>query len=173
VLEACRDRGIPVVWSLWGVRPDGKDAGHADKKWPVAPLSEFPGAWGNGGDELDDSLKPLADEPVFRKHRFSSFYGTPLREYMTRAGADTLVIAGVSTGNCVIATALDGANMDFKIITLADTNAAIPAQVPVRGTAGQEEPPKGWGQHWEALRNVQANHGDVLLSSEFLEKIGA
>jgi nicotinamidase-related amidase len=166
VLEACRAKGIPVVWSMWGLRPDGKDAGVADKKWPgILPLAQFPGAWGNGGDELDDALKPLDDEPVIRKHRFSSFYNTPLNEYMRRAGADTLVIAGVSTANCMITTAVDGANMDYRIITLADTSAAIPA--------ANENQPLGYGQHWEALRNIQANHGDVLLSTEFLELIGA
>ncbi|CAN3127627.1 cysteine hydrolase family protein [Mycobacterium sp. smrl_JER01] len=166
VIEAARAKGIPVVYSLWGLRPDGKDAGVAEAKWPAAmPLSTFPGAWGNGGDELDDAIKPLDDEPVFRKHRFSSFYGTPLNEYMRAAGADTLVIAGVSTGNCVITTAIDGANQDYKIVVLADTSAAIPATL--------EDQPLGYGQHWEALRNIQANHGDVLLSTEFLELIGA
>ncbi|GAB6987933.1 cysteine hydrolase family protein, partial [Nocardioides pyridinolyticus] len=83
---------------------------------------------------------------------------------MRRAGADTIVIAGVSTGNCVITTAIDGANQDYKVITLADTNAAIPASL--------EDQPLGYGQHWEALRNIQANHGDVLLSTEFLKMIG-
>ena len=167
VLEACRTAGIPVVWSLWGLRPDGKDAGVADLKWPgILPLDNFPGSWGNGGDELVDELKPLPDEPILRKHRFSSFYGTPLNELMRRAGADTLVVAGLSTGNCQIATAIDGANQDYKIIVLADTTAAIPAALP-------KEQPEGFGQHWEALRNIQANHGDVLLSKEFLQKIGA
>lgn len=162
VLNACREKGIPVVWSLWGLRPDGKDAGLADKKWPgIVPLSQFPGSWGNGGDELDDALQPLPDEPVMRKHRFSSFYGTALNEYMRRAGADTLVIAGVSTANCMITTAIDGANQDYKVIVLADTCAAIPAPL--------ENQPLGYGQHWEALRNIQANHGDVLLSTELLE----
>jgi biuret amidohydrolase len=166
VVDACRDKGIPVVWSMWGLRPDGKDAGYADVKWGlVGQLDQFPGAWGNGGDELDDALKPDVDEPVIRKHRFSSFYGTALTEYMRRAGADTLVIAGVSTGNCVITTAIDGANQDFKIITLADSNAAIPASL--------DNQPDGYGQHWEALRNLQANHGDVWLSTEFLKAIGA
>jgi len=35
VLNACRKVGIPVVWSMWGLREDGKDAGYADKKWGV------------------------------------------------------------------------------------------------------------------------------------------
>lgn len=166
VLEACRRRGIPVVWSLWGLRPDGKDAGVAEQKWPGAlPLETFPGSWGNGGDELDDALKPLDDEPVIRKHRFSSFYHTPLNEYMRKAGADTLIVAGVSTGNCQMATAIDGANQDYKIIVLADTTAAIPATL--------QDQPLGYGQHWEALRNIQANHGDVMLSTEVLEQLNA
>ncbi len=164
VLQACRDAGIPVVWSMWGLRPDGKDAGYADTKWGLeGQLADFPASWGNGADELDDTLKPDPDEPVIRKHRFSSFYGTPLTEDMRRAGADPLVIAGVSTGNCVITTAIDGANQDFKVITLADTNAAIPATL--------DNQPDGYGQHWEALRNIQANHGDVWLSTEFLEQL--
>jgi biuret amidohydrolase len=165
VLEAARAKGIPVVWSLWGLRPDGKDAGFADVKWGlVDQLATFPGSWGNGGDELVDELKPLPDEPVIRKHRFSSFYGTALTEYMRRAGCDTLVVAGLSTGNCQLATAIDGANQDFKIVVLADTTAAIPS--------GKDDP-MGYGQHWEALRQIQANHGDVRTSIEFLQMIDA
>lgn len=160
VLAAAREHGIPVVWSLWGLRPDGADAGYADVKWGlVGQLKEFPGSWGNGGDELVEGLEPREDEPVIRKHRFSSFYGTALNEYMRRAGADTLVIAGLSTGNCMLATSIDGANQDYKIIALADTSAAIPSGF---------DDPLGYGQHWEALRQIQANHGDVRTSREFL-----
>lgn len=165
VLEACRAKAIPVAWSLWGLRPDGLDAGFADTKWGLeGQLKEFPGSWGNGGDELVDGLEPQEGEPVIRKHRFSSFYHTALNEYMKRVGADTLVVAGLSTGNCQLATAIDGANQDYKIVVLADTTAAIPS--------GLEDPP-GYGQHWEALRQIQANHGDVKTSLEFLELIGA
>jgi len=135
-------------------------------KWGlVGQLSTFPGSWGNGGDELDDALKPLDDEPVIRKHRFSSFYGTPLNEYMRRAGADTLVIAGVSTANCAVTyrgrrrqPGLQG----HRARRLVVRHSGVAA-----GPAARLRP------HWEALRNIQANHGDVLLSTEFLQKIGA
>lgn len=168
VLEACRAKGIPVVWSLWGLRGDGKDAGYADTKWGLeGQLENFPGSWGNGGDELVAELIPADDEPVMRKHRFSSFYGTPLNEYMRRAGADTLVIAGLSTACCQITTAIDGANQDYKIVVLADTTAAVP----VTGTDTNNDTPLGYGQHWEALRNIQAHHGDVRTSIEFLDLI--
>lgn len=134
VLEAARRHGMAVTWSMWGLRPDGADAGYADIKWGLqGQLETWGGSWGNGGDELVDELVPLPNEPVIRKHRFSSFYGTPLREYMRRAGVDTLVVAGLSTGNCQLATAIDGNNQDFKMITLADTTAAIPS--------GLQDPP--------------------------------
>jgi ureidoacrylate peracid hydrolase len=46
------------------------------------------------------------------------------------------------------------------MILLADTTTAVPAT--------NEDQPLGYGQHWEALRNIQMNYGDVLLSDEFL-----
>jgi ureidoacrylate peracid hydrolase len=166
VIEACRDRGIQVVYSLWGLRPDGLDKGICAPKWPALEpgTPQSPASWGNRDAEFDDAIKPREDEPVMYKHRFSSFYHTPLDEYMRELGADTLVIAGVTSANCAHATAIDGWNMNYKIVVLADTTTAVPAS--------NENQPLGYGQHWEALRNIQMNYGDVLLSSEFFEKLG-
>lgn len=167
VLEACRDKGIPVVWSLWGLRPDGMDAGLAKAKWPGldcgSPTS--PGSWGNptGDDLLHPEMKPLDGEPVMYKHRFSSFYNTPLEEYLREDDRDTLIIIGVTSANCMHSTALDGWNKNYKIVCVADTTTAVPAP--------NEDQPLGYGQHWEALRNIQMNYGDVLLSTELIEKL--
>lgn len=167
VIDACRNAGIPVIWSLWGLRPDGLDKGLCKAKWPgLNPgTPESPASWGAGEDELDDAMNPLEHEPVIRKHRFSSFYNTPLDEYLRELGADTLVIAGVTSANCAHATAIDGWNKNYKIVVLADCTTAIPH-------SGQNQP-LGTGQHWEALRNIQMNYGDVLLSSEFFAKLDA
>ncbi|GAA1125713.1 isochorismatase family cysteine hydrolase [Nocardioides aquiterrae] len=167
VLEACRDKGIPVVWSLWGLRPDGMDAGLAKAKWPGldcgSPAS--PASWGNesGDDLLHPEMKPLDGEPVMYKHRFSSFYNTPLEEYLRENDRDTLIIIGVTSANCMHATTIDGWNKNYKIICVADTTTAVPAP--------NEDQPLGYGQHWEALRNIQMNYGDVLLSTELIEKL--
>lgn len=167
VLEACRDKGIPVVWSLWGLRPDGMDAGLAKAKWPGldcgSPTS--PGSWGNpaGDDLLHPEMKPLDGEPVMYKHRFSSFYNTPLEEYLREDDRDTLIIIGVTSANCMHSTAIDGWNKNYKIVCVADTTTAVPAP--------NEDQPLGYGQHWEALRNIQMNYGDVLLSTELIEKL--
>ncbi len=165
VIDACRTADVPVFWSLWGLRGDGFDKGIAALKWPAinpgTPGS--PCSWGNGGDELDDAFKPLDNEPQIRKHRFSSFYNTPLDDYLHEVGADTLVIAGVTSANCAHATAIDGWNKNYKVVLIADTTTALP-----HSGANQ---PLGTGQHWEALRNIQMNYGDVLLSTEFLSKL--
>lgn len=167
VLEACRDKGIPVVWSLWGLRPDGMDAGLAKAKWPGldcgSPTS--PASWGNstGDDLLHPEMKPLDGEPVMYKHRFSSFYNTPLEEYLRENDRDTLIIIGVTSANCMHSTAIDGWNKNYKIVCVADTTTAVPAP--------NEDQPLGYGQHWEALRNIQMNYGDVLLSTELIEKL--
>ncbi len=164
-IDACRGLGVQVVWSLWGLRGDGLDAGICTAKWPGlepgAPHS--PASWGNRDAELDDAMEPADGEPVMYKHRFSSFYHTPLDEYMRELGADTLVIAGVTSANCAHATAIDGWNMNYKIVVLADTTTAVPAPL--------EDQPLGYGQHWEALRNIQMNYGDVATVSEFLERV--
>jgi len=163
VIDACRNAGIHVVWSLWGLRPDGLDTGIAAPKWaglnPGAPDS--PASWGQRDAELHDDMHPRDGEPQIYKHRFSSFYNTPLDEYMRELGADTLVIAGVTSANCAMATSIDGWNKNYRIVLLADTTTAVPAT--------NEDQPLGYGQHWEALRNIQMNYGDVLLSSEFFD----
>jgi biuret amidohydrolase len=164
-IAACRDLGMQLVWSLWGLRGDGLDAGMCKAKWP--PLEPgtpgSPASWGNRDAELADEMQPNEGEPVMYKHRFSSFYNTPLDEYMREVGADTLVIAGVTSANCAHATAIDGWNKNYKVIVLADTTTAVPAP--------NADQPLGYGQHWEALRNIQMNYGDVLTVTEFLDRV--
>ncbi|MGH7169447.1 MAG: cysteine hydrolase family protein [Gemmataceae bacterium] len=165
VLKAARAKGIPVFWSLWGLRGDGWDAGVAAAKWPgLKPgKPESPASWGNRDAELDDHVKPASGELVFEKHRFSSFYNTHLDEWLRERDIDTLVIIGVTSANCAHATAIDGWNKNYKIIILADTTTAVPHPRPNQ--------PLGTGQHWEALRNIQLNYGDVRTSREFIELI--
>lgn len=167
VLERCRAEGIPVMWSLWGLRPDGLDAGMAALKWPPLTPGEpdSPTSWGHvDTEELGGSLEPREGEPVIRKPRFSTFYDTPFDEYLRQLGIEYLVIAGVTSANCAHATAMDGSNRNYKVIVLADCTTAVPS-------SHTTDVPEGYGQHWEALRNIQMNYGDVLTSAEFFDKL--
>ena len=165
VIERCRKVGIPVIWSLWGLRGDGMDKGIAALKWPgLNPgAPDSPASWGHRESELDDAAKPLKNEIQIYKHRFSTFYNTAFDEYLRELKADTVVIVGVTSANCAHATCIDGWNKNYKMVVLADTTTAIPHP-------GKDQP-MGTGQHWEALRNIQMNYGDVRTSIEFLKMV--
>lgn len=167
VIERCRAVGIPIIWSFWGLRPDGTDAGICTAKWPgLHPgAPDSPASWGQRDAEIDDHVhKPLPTEIQIHKHRFSSFYNTAFDEYMRQDGRDTLVIIGVTSANCAHATAIDAWNKNYKVMVLADTTTAVPHPRP--------DQPLGTGQHWEALRNIQLNYGDVRTSQEFFSMLG-
>jgi biuret amidohydrolase len=170
-LERCREEGFPVLWSLWGIQPDGSDAGIGKFKAPgmCDGTPDAPGSHGTWNGALVDGFVPRPGEHVFQKHRYSSFYGTAFNEYLTEHDAKYLVICGSSTANCVQTTAMNGWERNYRVIVLADTGTAIPfyrkGSIPLQ----EQDVPLGYGQHWEALRTIQASYGDVMTHEEFFE----
>lgn len=74
-------------------------------------------------------VKP-EDYQVNNKKRYSCFYMTDLEFLLRRLGIENVVITGVMTDACVLATAYDAVNRDFRVI--------IPRDVAV-GTEENEE----------------------------------
>ncbi|PGV50236.1 cysteine hydrolase family protein [Bacillus sp. AFS037270] len=169
VLERFRQEGSQIVFSQWGLRPDGHDKGICALKWPALNCGtpESPASWGNPQtDSFSGTLEPREGEPVVRRSRFSAFQSTALGEFMRENGSDTLVIAGISTANCVITTTIDAWNQNYKVVVLADCAAAVPS-------FHTDDTPQGYGQHWEFLRNIQMNYGDVITSYELFGRVEA
>lgn len=75
------------------------------------------------GSRIVDEIAPRDEDFVLDKSYASAFYGTPLVNYLVGLGADTLIIAGVSTGGCVRATAVDAVSRGFKVAVVADAVA--------------------------------------------------
>jgi nicotinamidase-related amidase len=151
---------------MWGMRPDGADLGVYKLKYPSwrDPDSPFNHETWNGA--LCDGFEPRKGEPVIKKHRNSSFYGTPLNEYLTEDNAEYLIIVGSSTANCVPTTARDGFDRGFKVIVVADAGTAIPLNPHGRNPKYDNVTPEGYGQYWESLRNIQAQYAEVTSSDE-------
>ena len=112
---------------------------------------------------LCDGFEPREDEPVIKKHRNSSFYGTPLNEYLTDNDTEYLVIVGSSTANCVPTTARDGFDRGFKVIVVADVGTAIPLNPHGRNSKYDKDTPEGYGQYSgvAAERPGSIRRGDV------------
>lgn len=166
IIEIARAKKMKVIWSLWGMRPDGSDIGLWGQKYPAWRDSDSPFNHGTWNGALCDGFEPREGEPVFTKHRNSSFYNTAFNEYLMQDHAEYVVIVGSSTGNCVPTTARDGFDRGYKVIVVADAGTAIPVPAP-----SVERTPEGYGQYWESLRNIQAQYADVMSSDEFVSLV--
>lgn len=160
-VDLCRQAGIQVIFSRWGLRGDGWDVGMWAHKWPTWQAGTPAGpSWTNEATEIVEELAPRDGEPVFDKSRYSSFYGTPLDTWLQHLPhVDTLVMIGVTTGFCVRYTVEDAFSRDYKVIVLADCTTAINDPI------GPEHP--GSGQYIAALRDFAIGLGDVLTLDEF------
>lgn len=73
---------------------------------------------GTEGAEIIDSLKVEPTDYIVRKRRFSAFYDTNMEEILKHEGIDEAYIVGVCTSICVMETARDLRDRDYKVYVL-------------------------------------------------------
>lgn len=106
---------------------------------------------GNPNFELWSDLEVLPQDLIVDKTRFSAFIpGTcDLHDLLTARGIDTLIITGTLTNCCCESTARDAQQMNYKIIFVADGNAAITD-----------------AEHNATLSNMASLFADVMTTAE-------
>ena len=106
--------------------------------------------------QVDLRLAPRAGEPVIEKQWASSFFGTDLDARLKAAGADSLVVTGLTTSGCVRATVVDGLQHDYPVVVpreaVGDRNAAA---------------------HAANLHDLHAKYADVQSLAEVLAALAA
>ena len=70
--------------------------------------------------ELIDELKPLAQDIVIEKPRYSGFFNTALDSMLRSRGIRNLVFVGIATNVCVESTLRDGFFLEYFGIALGD-----------------------------------------------------
>jgi len=95
-----------------------------DKEFNIWPKHCINGEW---GAQIIDELRPStsSEEHVFKKRRYSGFYGTDLDLYLREHGIDTLIVTGVVSNICVLHTVGDATARGYKVIVLVDCIAAL------------------------------------------------
>ncbi|MFQ6010109.1 MAG: isochorismatase family cysteine hydrolase [Candidatus Aenigmatarchaeota archaeon] len=88
------------------------------KKIPLIYIVHTP--LGKKGTIIYDTIKPAKGERKIFKKKYSSFYNTSLDKTLKKMRVKRLVLTGVSTHWCVLATALDAHYRDYKITILKD-----------------------------------------------------
>jgi 2,6-dihydroxypseudooxynicotine hydrolase len=88
--------------------------------YTISPVCA-PGSW--EGDFYGE-VRPLPDEPVVTKHRFSAFHNTDLETVLRARAIRTVVLAGVASNVCVETTAREAFVRDYYVVFLSDGTAA-------------------------------------------------
>jgi maleamate amidohydrolase len=152
VLEACRRRGVPIVFSRIVYAEDGSDAGVWCAKAPgLRQLTEAAPA-----SAIVPELAPRPGELVVRKTQASCFFGTDLASWLVGRGADSLVVTGCTTSGCVRATVVDAISWNFRPLVLSDCvgDRAI-------------------GPHEASLFDMGQKYADLSSSGAFLDTLEA
>ena len=119
-LLAVRRIGVPVIYTAYkardGLPPHGPSA-------VLLPAVREGRAHRGPGAEIVQSLAPHPGDLIIDKPRQSAFYGTDLEVILRSLGADTVIISGVTTNVCCLATARDAAARDLSVVLLSDLTA--------------------------------------------------
>jgi len=115
LVEAMRQRGIPVVHAHTVVRADGSDRMPHWKRCGIWECVE-----GTRGVRPPPPLAPLPGELVLRKRYFSAFADRRLDAWLREQGVSHLVVAGVYLHSCVRATVLDAYERGHDVSVVDD-----------------------------------------------------
>jgi len=124
VVAAARAANVPIIWTRHGFR-DVRDAGVFMKLRPF--LAEAGLRQGTWGYEVYDGLGAEPSDWYVEKNRLSAFFNTNLELILRSLNADTVLITGVLTNQCVAATSKDANFRDLKPIVVAEcTGTTLP-----------------------------------------------
>ncbi|MBM7332475.1 isochorismatase family protein [Alloalcanivorax marinus] len=146
LLAAFRERSLPVFFTTVAYERDDQ-ARVFREKLPALEVLQV----GSGLERIDPRVAPRDDEPVLVKQWASGFFGTDLAARLRAAGADGVVVTGLTTSGCVRATALDALQHDLRTV------------VP-REAVGDRDP----DAHQANLKDLGIKYADVLSVDETL-----
>jgi nicotinamidase-related amidase len=124
----------------------------------IAELYRTSGGSGALAARLWPAFTPHPADLILEKTAFSAFFpgSCALPALLERRGIDTVLVTGTVTNICCESSARDAHAAGFRVVMVADANAARRDQ-----------------DHNAALHNVYRSFGDVRPTDEVLELLGA
>jgi nicotinamidase-related amidase len=127
VLDAARARGLLVIHTREGHRPDLADLPEAKKLrgrlktgiGDTGPMGRIL-VRGERGHDIIDELKPAPGEPVVDKPGKGAFYATDLDSMLHNRGIRSLIVCGVTTEVCVNTTVREANDRGYDCLVLED-----------------------------------------------------
>ena len=156
LIDMCRAKGIPVIYTTGTRRPDNWNAGAwawknsrnaEDRSVKIDATAHA----GRDGNVIVKEIEPGPRDLVVRKEKPSAFFGTPLASYLHNLGCDSLIVTGTTTSGCVRATVLDSFSLNIRTTVVED------------GCFDRSE-----ASHAINLCDMNAKYANVLSSDEVL-----
>jgi nicotinamidase-related amidase len=119
VLTTARREGIPVIYVVVRFREgypeiSSRDAARRGIRQTGRLVEGTPGA------EILPEVAPQPGEVVVAKRRTGPFSTTDLNAILNAKGIETMVLMGVSTSGCVLSAVRWAADIDYRLIVIAD-----------------------------------------------------
>ncbi|MEV0666398.1 isochorismatase family protein [Actinomadura luteofluorescens] len=153
--DALRAAGGTVAWVLPAV---GERTAVADEFFgpEAAEMYRTSGGGGPMAERLWRDFTVHADDLLVEKSAASAFFPgrCPLPDLVERRGIDTVLITGTVTNVCCESSARDASTLGFRVIMVADANAARRDQ-----------------EHNATLHTIYRTFGDVRPTSEVVDMI--
>jgi nicotinamidase-related amidase len=131
LLGAARERGLFVIHTREGHRPDLSDAPKAklERGKPElrigarGPMGRIL-VRGEPGHDIIPALYPKPGEPVIDKPGKGAFFATDLAELLRYRGIETLIVCGVTTEVCVHTTVREANDRGYRCVVPSDCCAS-------------------------------------------------
>jgi nicotinamidase-related amidase len=127
LLAWCRARGVRVIHTREGHRPDLADCPPAKRRrgdaktriGDVGPMGRLL-VDGEPGNDIVPALAPLPGETVIVKPGKGAFWATPLADILRWQGVTHLLLAGVTTEVCVQTTMREANDRGYECLLIED-----------------------------------------------------
>jgi len=129
-LDAAREKGIFVVHTREGHRPDLADAPPAKLHRGGVTFIGEPGPMGRilvrgeQGHDIIHQLYPIPGEPIIDKPGMGSFHATDLHQILLDKHIKTLIVCGVTLEVCVHTTVREANDRGYESVVLSDCVAS-------------------------------------------------
>jgi biuret amidohydrolase len=131
LLDAARERGLFIVHTREGHRPDLSDAPKSKRErgspslriGDVGPMGRIL-IRGEPGHDIIQDLYPIAGEPIIDKPGKGAFYATDLEAILRHRNIETLIVTGVTTEVCVHTTVREANDRGYRCIVPSDACAS-------------------------------------------------
>jgi nicotinamidase-related amidase len=114
--QRCRKIGIPAIYV---------NDNHGRWRSDVSTLLGHCLRPSSPGKVLVEQLIPNEEDYIVLKPKHSSFYATPLDTLLSYLGSHSVILTGLTTNACILATAVEVYVRDLKLFVPADCVAAL------------------------------------------------